>query len=161
MADHLAGRYGAGVLLVGSEEDEELAEEIRRAVHHPVTDLTGRLGLRQTAAVLQASHLFIGNDSGPTHMAEAVGTPVVAIFGPTDPVNFRPLLEAHRVVRRDVCGPCIHWLEAGHLYLHAFRDPTCTFDCIRQVTVEDVLAAAEPLLEQSLARSGAAILKGS
>ncbi|BAS27028.1 glycosyl transferase family protein [Limnochorda pilosa] len=160
VADGLVDRYGAGVVLVGGEDDVELAGEIMRQARRPMVDLTGSLGLRQTAAVLQACQLFIGNDSGPMHMAEAVGTPVVALFGPTDPANFRPLGEMHRVVRRDVCGPCIHWLEAANLYLHSFRNPACNFECIRQITVDDVMAAAGPLLERTAAQSTVPAFEG-
>lgn len=161
VADELMERYDARVVLVGGEDDVELAREIARAARHPLVDLTGTLNLRQTAALLQACHLFIGNDSGPMHIAEAVGTPVVAIFGPTNPANFRPLIELSRVVRRDLCGPCIHWLEAGNLYLHSFRNPNCNFECIRQVTAADVVAAAEAVLEQKSAQQGATANKGS
>lgn len=161
VADELIERYDARVVLVGGEDDVEPAQEIEAWARHRLVNLTGALSLRRTAALLEACHLFIGNDSGPMHMAEAVGTPVVAIFGPTNPANFRPLIEKSRVVRRDVCGPCIHWLEAANLYLHVFRNPTCTFDCIRQVTPADVLQAAEALLAEQPLRCETTATKGS
>lgn len=161
VADELIERYDARVVLVGGEDDMELAQEIIQAARRPLADLTGTLNLRQTAALLQLSQLFIGNDSGPLHIAEAVGTPVVAIFGPTNPANFRPLIQTSRVVRRDLCGPCIHWLEAGNLYLHSFRNPNCSFECIRQVTAAEVVAAAASLLEQEHPQWGAPAIKGS
>jgi len=149
VADALIDEKGVRVVLVGGDEDRELAEEIRRRARRPLVDLTGQLNLRQTAALLQLCRLFIGNDSGPLHIAEAVGTPVVAIFGPTNPANFAPLIEPSRLVRKDLCGPCIHWLEPGSLYFHSIRNPDCNFECIRQVTAADVLAAARALLEEA------------
>src|SRR5690606_23171405 len=84
LADRLAERYGARVVLVGGPGDVPLAAAIRERVQRaPLLDLTGRLALLETAAVLERVDLMVGNDSGPLHMAVAVGTPVVALFGPS------------------------------------------------------------------------------
>jgi ADP-heptose:LPS heptosyltransferase len=73
-------------------------------------DLTGKTGLRLLPALLSSASVFVTNDSGPMHVAAAVGTPVVAMFGPTSPVRTGPYGEGHAVLARaDVpCRPCFN-----------------------------------------------------
>ena len=77
-------------------------------------DLVGRLTVKQTASVLGRCDLFVGNDSGPMHLAAAVGTPVVAAFGPSDACTYHPWGVPYRIVQMDVdCRPsdfvnCVH-----------------------------------------------------
>jgi len=95
------------------------------------------LPLRQFLAVLSRCRLFVCNDSGPMHMAGALGVPVVAVFGPTQPEWFGPLGSRHRVViRRDVwCRPC-----ADHCL---FEEPYC----LRLIPVEQVMEAVTEVME--------------
>ncbi len=78
-----------------------------------------RLDLDQLVTLLAASDMLICNDSAPGHLAAAVGTPVLALFGPTDPVRYRPWGDAHRVVIRDLCPhrPCFDYCK--------FPEPYC------------------------------------
>lgn len=98
---------GARPVLVGGPEDAPLADGFRSAASVQAIDLVGRLRVKETAAVLERCSLFVGNDSGPMHLAAAAGTPVVAAFGPSDPGTYRPWGVPHRIVRLDVpCSPC-------------------------------------------------------
>lgn len=76
---------GASIVVTGAPSDRPLADKLLAAMGGEATDLTGRTNLNELAAVLAESDLFVGGDTGPMHMAQAVGTPVVALFGPTDP----------------------------------------------------------------------------
>ncbi len=77
------------------------------ATRAPLIDMRGKTSLKQLAALLKEVDLLVTNDSGPMHIAAALGTPVVAIFGPTDPKRTGPYGERHRVVRGSApCSPC-------------------------------------------------------
>lgn len=146
LATRLASRFQASIVLVGGPDDVPVSAAIaQRAGEVPLLDLTGRLALLETAAVLERVDLMIGNDSGPLHMAEAVGTPVVGLFGPSDPRNFAPLDPRHRVVV-GTCSrgrPCIRWMNGPIRYLQATE---CRCEAMRTIGVEAVLAAAAELL---------------
>lgn len=89
----------------------------------------------ELAAVLARARLLVSNDSGPMHLAAAVGTPVVAFFGPTDPGRTAPAGSPSRILDRYVfCSPC--YLKAcpyGH-------------ECMKEISVEDALRAVEEVL---------------
>jgi ADP-heptose:LPS heptosyltransferase len=97
VADALAD-LGAHVVVVGTAADAAAAERLAAAMRHPVTDLTGRLGLGATLGVLARCVLLVGNDSGPRHLAAAVGTATIAIYWCPNLLNAGPLTRSrHRV----------------------------------------------------------------
>jgi heptosyltransferase III len=103
--------------------------------------LMDSLELRQLIALVAGARIFIGNDSGPTHIATAVGRPVVAIFGSSSSVHWRPWQTAHRVVQNDFpCNPC----PGDRCY--AFAEPRC----ILSVTLEQVQQACAALLAETM-----------
>jgi heptosyltransferase II len=104
LAQLLFREANAIVVVVGTESDRGAAETLKEFAHVPVIDLCGRLSLPELAALISKASLFIGNDSGTTHLASAVGTPVVAIFGPTNPNRYRPLGRRTRI-----CAPKESW----------------------------------------------------
>ncbi|MGC8991273.1 MAG: glycosyltransferase family 9 protein, partial [Verrucomicrobiia bacterium] len=81
VADHLATKKSAQAVILGAESDPQ----IHSAARVPLADLSGRTTLRQAAAILKHAPLFVGVDSGLMHLAAAMATPCVAIFGPSDP----------------------------------------------------------------------------
>ncbi len=100
-------------------------------------NLAGKTDLAQLTEVYRRCSVVITNDSGPMHLAAAVGTPVVAIFGPTDPSLTGPYGKQHRVLRAGIaCSPC-HSQQCRH---------APRMECMDQVTVEQVLAAVRPSL---------------
>lgn len=102
--------------------------------------LIDSLDLQQLIALVAGARIFIGNDSGPTHLATATGRPVVAIFGSSSSVHWRPWRVAHRVVQNDFpCNPC----PGDRCY--AFAEPRC----ILSVTLEQVQQACEALLAET------------
>ncbi len=109
---------------------DEVASGIRGAIH-----AAGKLSLRETAAVIEKMHVFITNDTGPMHIAFALGTPTIALFSPTDPRLCGPYnAESSAVIAKPtVCSPCI-----GKNCQKSF--------CMEQITVGEVLEKAESLL---------------
>ena len=90
VADGLYERLGARVMLLGGKDDARLAADIVASSHAPIVNATGQTTLGETAALAARCSLFIGNDSSPLHMAAAVGTKVVGIYGLTDPRSYHP-----------------------------------------------------------------------
>ena len=128
-------------VLVGGPSEAELAARFKERFKCSVVDLVGKLTIMETAAVLERCRLFIGNDSAPMHLAAAVGTPVVAFFGPSDPRYYRPYGVEHKVLELEMpCRPCDH--------VHCAHQENL---CLSQIEVDDIIsAAAEMLLPNSL-----------
>ena len=141
LARQLQDRLGAAIYLMGGPGSEETAAcgtIAAQLAPGRVMNLAGRTRLVEMGGWLQAMDLVIGNDSGPMHMAAAAGTPVLALFGPTDPVRSGPYGAGHRVLQppEGVCRGC--------------RQKICRRNdgaCLAAVTVERVMEAAESMLK--------------
>jgi len=108
VADLLAAEWGARVVLLGTVAEAPLAGEIEAATRRPPVNLAGKTTVRELMALLSLSSFLVTNDSGPMHIAAALGVPLVAIFGPTDWRRTSPWTDRARVVRVDVdCSPCM------------------------------------------------------
>jgi heptosyltransferase-2 len=102
-------RRGAEILVIGSASEAGIAEAIRKEMGCQPHVLTGATSLRELMGVIARSTLVISNDTGPMHLANALGVPVVGIFGPTDPAVTGPFAPPSRVVKKDVpCWPCYY-----------------------------------------------------
>ncbi|MDI3340199.1 MAG: lipopolysaccharide heptosyltransferase II [Sphaerobacter sp.] len=137
LADRLAAKAGVRVLLVGAASDRAAVAAVVRAARAPVVNLCGRLALEQLAGVIARAALYVGNDSGVSHLAAAVGTPTVTIFGPTNPGRYRPL-----GARARVCAPPESW----HGALVDLRRGSAPATSVERVTVDMVAAACLDLL---------------
>ncbi len=134
----LSEQYGARILLVGGLLDVDLAREIERGIGSAAISLAGKTTLRQMAALLKRSHLYLGNDTGPTHVAAAMGTPVVAVFGSSCPHRFRPWADDAIVLSAALaCGPCADDRHLDRCVTCALEQPRCLLD----TTVEQVKTA--------------------
>jgi len=103
----LSEKWKATALIFGREEERGMADKILKNLGGGGADFTGKTGLLQLAALLERCRLLVTNDTGTMHVASAVGTPVVAIFGSTDPVATGPWGDGHVVVKKEVsCSPC-------------------------------------------------------
>lgn len=137
VADALAAD-GLGVVLVGGPDEAEVAGEVARAATAPTFNLAGKTSLPAVAAVLKKARLIVANDSGLMHLAAAVGTPVVGIYGPTSWEKNTPQVDPHRIVRRPVsCSPC---------YLPGKVFAPRRAWCLDMTTPDQVLGAARSLL---------------
>lgn len=149
----LAARFekaGWEVVLVGGNEDKSLCNEIRTLANSSlVYDASGSLSLLQSAELIRRCRVLICNDSAPMHLAAAVGTPVVAIFGATVPAfGFGPTGPYDAVVETEglKCRPCsIHGGE---------KCPIRTFDCMQNITHDRVYRVAMEVISASQAASG-------
>lgn len=131
LANRLQAQLGAEVILFGTPSEATVSLAIAAGMRTPPIDLTGKTSIVDLPAVLSQCHLFIGNDSGAMHVAAAVGLPVVAIFGPTDPLGTAPVTPRCSIVReKPYCSPC---------FLR--RCPT-DHRCMNGVTPDAVEAAA-------------------
>lgn len=137
LARRLVRERGVRVALVGGAEDRPLAEEVRRLAEvedEAVRNLAGELSFDELGALLERARLFVGNDTGAMHLAVAVGTPTVAVFGPSDPRRYGPYGPAHRAVwRPPACAPCF---DRGR-----WNETCARFTCIEAVGLQDVWEA--------------------
>jgi len=108
VARRLAHDQNATIVLTGSPSDRGMVNEVKSTLPDGrVVDAAGEIDLLELAAVLERLDVLITGDTGPMHLAAAVGTPVVAVFGPSDPVRYAPGGPADRVVRAGLpCSPC-------------------------------------------------------
>ncbi len=94
-------------ILIGAPDEQEVAQAVKTQVRHDLPDLIGATTPGLLPALLASARLLLTNDSGPMHVAAAVGTPVVALFGPTSPLRTGPYGAGHQVLRHQVpCSPC-------------------------------------------------------
>jgi ADP-heptose:LPS heptosyltransferase len=138
LADTLSERYGAVVVFTGQGADEaELIATTRARMRHPALDASNRFSIGELAALLERCHFVVSNDTSVMHVASLMGTPVVALFGPTAPAHYGPQGTRDLVFYRDLyCSPC---LTNYNLKVSRCVDPVC----MRTITPEMVLAAIE------------------
>jgi heptosyltransferase II len=130
----LRDRYHARFVYTGSAGDAKLYGGIEKLGPFNGLDLCGVTNVRENLSVYKTADLFFGVDSGPMHMAAAMGVPVVALFGPTDERKWGPWGEGHRVItKRLSCHPCKP---------HKCADN----ECMMQISVNDALDALNKLL---------------
>ncbi|NTV50593.1 MAG: glycosyltransferase family 9 protein [Geobacteraceae bacterium] len=140
LGDRLADELGAGVIVVGGRGERELAHDICARMHHKPLNMVNKTTMLQLGAVLSNCALLVSGDTGPMHMATAVGTPVVALFGAIDPQRTGPVGEGHRVIRHPeiYCVPCNAKKCHNPHYL----------ECMERISVEEVFAAVEQMLAE-------------
>lgn len=108
LADLVIENLKAKVLLVGSAAEIDVSSEVRAKMRHEPVSLTGETNLDQLVGVLNRVDLLITNDTGPAHIASALGRPTLVIFGPTNPLTTRPFSDAAQIVRQPPdCAPCM------------------------------------------------------
>lgn len=139
-ADKFISKYGFKVLLVAGTEDIALVDDIIRRMRNPAVNLAGKTSVSQLASILKRSRLFISNDSGPVHIATAVGTPVISIFGRNQkglsPKRWGPLGIKDKILHKEVgCIKCL---------AHNCKKQ---FACLKAITVKDVLIATDSILK--------------
>jgi lipopolysaccharide heptosyltransferase II len=155
LINNLCREYGYAVLLVGNDSEAELNERIRKAVADScqVFNLAGQLTLRQFVALAARCCLFVGGDSGPTHIAAAVGTPTLSLFGPSNPRLVAPRGRLHRYLWRQVhCSPCytpVTVMARRNLDGNDFVCWTGTHACMKELMVNDVLQTIREMMRET------------
>jgi ADP-heptose:LPS heptosyltransferase len=137
----LTERCGAACIVVTGPGEQDLARRICDAT--PDALPSGPLSIRDMMALIASCDLFVGNNSGPLHLAGALGVPTVSVMGPSDPIRFAPRGPADRVVRRDLsCSPC----QRARCWHHT---------CLRLIEPDEVRRQAEAALQTRLPREAA------
>lgn len=138
VADALVDEFDADVILFGARSEIEICRQIADRMRHRPVVLAGQTSMGELPALFSRCSMFVGNDSGAMHVAAAVGVPVVAVFGSTDPNGTAPVTSRRRVIQHPVaCSPCF------------LRECPIDHRCMERVTVEDVREAAARLLEEN------------
>jgi ADP-heptose:LPS heptosyltransferase len=139
VAARLIADRNAVIILTGAPEDRTHVDAVKRELPADrVLDVCGSADLVALAAILAEIDLFVTGDTGPMHLAHAVGTPVIGIFGPSDPVRYAPRGSRDRIVRIDLpCSPC------NRIRLPPARCTGHTPDCLTGVDVAQVLHAVD------------------
>lgn len=148
LLDRLICEEQALVVLTGAPGDLPLVERIITRMHERPLNLVGQTSLTQLAALLKRADLLISGDSGPMHMAGAVGTPLVAIHGPTDPALSGPVNQHAVVLRSDLwCSPCYQARDTADCRFF-------TTQCMKDIVPAQVLAVVRMHLQERTTRAG-------
>jgi ADP-heptose:LPS heptosyltransferase len=149
VARELGRMKGIRVAISGIESECPILREMMRHGMKGALNLVGETTLDDFAALARKAALVIGNDSGATHLAAAMGTPTIALFGYTDFIGYRPLGPQVSVLRHPMpCSPCLYW----------FDHPRCdkAYRCLRGISPREVLAEATRLLSVTVSIRSAA-----
>ncbi len=140
LADRIIEELGARVIIVGGGDERDLADSISGSMKNVPLDMVGKMTLTQLGAVLKRCEVLVSGDTGPMHLATAVGTPVLALFGAIDQNRTGPVGKGHRVIRHDEveCVPCNAKACANPDYL----------ECMKRITVDEVFCAVDEMLHE-------------
>lgn len=131
LADRLIEQIDARIIFTGSPKDRLVIDEIISTMQGRAVNLAGETTLKMLAALYTKTDIVVSTDTGPMHMAAAIGTPVVALFGPTAPWRTGPYGSGHQIVRAELeCAPC-------------FKRRCDTCDCMLKISVDRVLDAVK------------------
>jgi heptosyltransferase I len=134
LCDRIVTQIGLPVVFTG-ESGEGVIARIRSLMQAPSASVAGETTLRELAALYKMASVLLTTDSGPMHLAAAVGTPVVALFGPTSPERTGPYGDRHIVIRHGLpCSPC-------------FRKTCETLECMKTISVDEVFQAVRERLD--------------
>ena len=137
--DYLQEKGMGRVVLIGGPDDRAAAQAVKGLMRTVPADLTGASMPALLPALLESAALLLTNDSGPMHVAAAMGTPVVALFGPTSPTRTGPYANGHRVLRSGVpCSPCFSRTCRNTVYL----------ECLMTISPDRVIEAVRDLMKR-------------
>ena len=138
IGDKLVRHFNAQVIIFGGPKEVDLVHTVSKLMNEPATPFAGKLHIRQLAACIERCNLFLTNDTGPMHIAAAVRTPTVALFGPGNHIRFQPFGNLHTIIRYDVpCSPC-----------KQFTDKCKDNICMKQITVDEVWDSICQMIER-------------
>ena len=131
--DKLQSELQASVILVGAKDESDVAEEVYVKSQIKPTILTGKTDLAQATAILSRIDLLVSNDTGLAHIASAVGTKTLVIFGPTNPLTTQPI-NSDIIYKQVECSPCM------------LRDCPIDHRCMRRISADEVFNKAFSLI---------------
>ncbi|MDD5072918.1 MAG: glycosyltransferase family 9 protein [Candidatus Omnitrophica bacterium] len=135
--DMLIDAFKVKIIFVGDDSDKEICERILAKMRNYAVSVAGMTDLRELVCIIKRSSLLVTNDSAPLHIAGSIGTPAVAIFGPTDPAKYGPRAGAGTAVFKELhCSPCETALCRYNL------------ECMKAVSADEVFDAAKKILDE-------------
>ena len=147
LADRIRDNLSCDIIFTGSGNDKKVIKEISGMMKERPVNLAGKTSLKELACLYSISGALVTTDTGPMHIAAAMGCPVIALFGPTDPLRTGPYGRSHRVVRADLeCSPC-------------FKKSCSHKNCMKDITVEMVFEAVKDTLVKNGNRGAEDILR--
>jgi lipopolysaccharide heptosyltransferase II len=130
-------------VIVGGKSDTSVAETVVQHGGGQATSMAGKTGLKELVTLIGRARFMVCNDTGPMHIAAALGVPVFAIFGPANPVRTGPYGEIHTVIQRNMdCAPCYRWQPCDH------------WQCMLDLSVQEVASIIATSLEKGLPGPG-------
>lgn len=135
LGDRLVEDCDARILLIGSKGELEISQKVSSLMHNKPIVLTGETDLAELIAILDLVDLVVTNDTGPAHIATALGRPTLVIFGPTNPATTRPFGRSAQILRHPPeCAPCM------------LRDCPIDHRCMTAITPDEVFERARNML---------------
>ncbi len=145
LINKLMNDFQTNIAIIGNTSESDAGNEILTSVNNRrLINLVGKVTLPETAGIIKISDLFIGNDSGPLHLAQTLQTPTVAIFGSTLPAQVIESNKFTYVIKAELpCSPC-------YTHQHNFEARCKDFTCLKSITVEDVIKGVEKMLKDKV-----------
>lgn len=138
LADRLKDELSCEIMFTGSKGDQAIVEDILGKMKIRSLSLAGRTSLKELAYLYTNCRAFVTTDTGPMHIAAAMGCPVIALFGPTAPWRTGPYGQGHKIVREEIdCSPCFK-KRCGHMSCMKKITVDRVFDAVREALVENV-----------------------
>ena len=135
LAGMLQKKAPFNLLIIGSKAEKELTRAITAPLKKKPVNLAGKTSLRMLAAIMSLADVVVSNDSGPMHISNALGTPVIALFGPTVPAATQPFQPPYTLIKKDVpCWPC------------SYRACPYEHQCMLKILPEEVFSECERFL---------------
>jgi heptosyltransferase-2 len=126
------------VVLIGSKDEIDVTNDVMNRMRHRPVVLTGKTTLDEITAVMSLVDLVVTNDTGPAHIAAALGCPTIVIFGPTNPLTTRPFSPRAEMIRHPPdCAPCM------------LRDCPIDHRCMTAITVDEVFEHSHAVLKRA------------
>ncbi|MEA3369193.1 MAG: glycosyltransferase family 9 protein [Candidatus Ratteibacteria bacterium] len=135
MADSIINKLKYSAVFLGEKREKNKIERIKKAMREKGQDMSGQTKLIQLAGVIKGSSLFITHDTGPMHLAQALGVPTLALFGPTDPMRHTiPSSNLYIIKKNLSCQPC-------------YRRRCSAHQCMKLIRVEEVLDKIKQIMK--------------
>jgi len=139
----LAAQLPLPSVIIGGPADREIAETVVQHGGGQAISVAGKTGLKELVTLIGRSRFMICNDTGPMHIAAALGVPVFAIFGPANPIRTGPYGKIHTVINRELdCAPCYRWQPCEH------------WRCMLDLSVQEVAGTIATALDKGLPGTG-------
>jgi heptosyltransferase-2 len=137
LADKLTVEFNANIVLIGAPDELDVSQAVSDAAKYRPVMLTGKTSLDEAVAALSICDMLVSNDTGPAHVAAALGIQTLVIFGPTDPATTRPFPPNAEIIRNGVeCSPCM------------LRDCPIDHRCMTWITADEVFLHCQNFLKQ-------------